>query len=109
MTKDKQIWAFIYCRHTSSNDEGIQRQEDICRSYADKKGYQIVEVFRDNGVSGNTLERDGINELFAFLAITRGEVVVLIDEIVRIPRDIKAHYQFLDKLSANGARYEVCS
>jgi DNA invertase Pin-like site-specific DNA recombinase len=109
MTETTHPKAVIYCRHASANEAGIKQQEELCRDYAQQKGYDIAAVFQDNGVSGNTITRDGMDKLLAYLDGSEGQHVVLVDEIVRIARSAKAHYRLIDSFAEKGASYEVCS
>ena len=109
MTKIAHPKAIIYCRHTARNDAGIQRQEDLCRDYAQQKDYDIAAVFQDNGVNGHTITRDGMDELLAYLDGSEDQHVVLVDEIVRIARSAEVHYKLIDSFAKKGASYEVCN
>ena len=48
--------ALIYCRVSSDRQvregHGFEGQESRCRTYALDKGYEVVGVFRDEGVAG---------------------------------------------------------
>ena len=46
--------AFVYTRISqdrTGDGMGVQRQEEVCRAYAEERGLQIVGVFSDNSVS----------------------------------------------------------
>lgn len=49
----------VYTRQSKKNDETVSHeiQEESCRRYAAKKGYQIVEVINEKGKSGRTIEK----------------------------------------------------
>ncbi|MDR2649856.1 MAG: recombinase family protein [Clostridiales bacterium] len=47
----------IYCRAALTNDIAIARQEKQLREYAKEHGHAETVSFRDNGFSGNTLDR----------------------------------------------------
>lgn len=53
--------ATIYCRvSTKSQAEDelpIESQEAECRQYAKERGWEVVNVYRDSGYSGGTIDR----------------------------------------------------
>lgn len=59
----------LYLRYSSStlqDDSSLADQERICRAYADRQGWQVVEVYSDAGISGESmLLRPGIQRLMA--------------------------------------------
>jgi site-specific DNA recombinase len=47
--------AYLYLRVSSPSQvdgSGFDRQEEVCRAYAKKAGYEIAGVFQEAGVSG---------------------------------------------------------
>lgn len=51
--------AIIYTRQSKHRDESIthELQEQACRSYAASKGYDVIEVLNEKGVSGKTIAK----------------------------------------------------
>ena len=96
-TDSNQIAAVIYCRVSSAaqvaKGHGIASQETRCREFARMKGYAVRSVFKDQAVSGGIIDRPGMLSMLADLKANkrRGETVVIIDDISRLARDIKAH------------------
>lgn len=86
------IPAFAYVRvsgltQAGEDKGGIPRQLAAIMKYAQEHGYQIVNVFKDEGVSGRTdLEnRPALSELLSEL----GQVnVVIIEKLDRLARDL---------------------
>lgn len=66
--------AVIYARVSSvkqiKKGDGLGSQETRCREYASHKGYAVVQVFRDEGVSGGLIDRPGMQAMLAFLKNT---------------------------------------
>ena len=90
--------AVIYCRVSSARQvregHGLRSQETRCREYAKHKGYEVIEVFNDEGVSGSLIDRPGMHKLLAFLKAQGNlQPVVLIDDISRLARGLEAHIQ----------------
>ncbi|HEU5160323.1 MAG TPA: recombinase family protein [Streptosporangiaceae bacterium] len=75
--------AAVYCRVSTEEQaaEGttsIEEQERRCREFAERKGWTVVKVYKDEGVSGTKRERPEWNRLMADAqASTFGVVVVL--------------------------------
>ena len=104
------VRAAIYTRVSSERQvnegDGLQSQEHRCRSYAQMCDYTVLATFSDDGVSGALIERPGIQALLAFLRSQEGEIVVIIDDISRIARDVIAHVTLRAAIKAAGGRLE---
>lgn len=92
--------AFIYVRVSSQRQveegHGLEGQEKRCRDYAKVKGYSVLSVFRDEGVSGGLIEREGMQRLLKELEKYKNEsekTVVIVDDIKRLARDVEAHFE----------------
>ena len=59
--------AVAYCRVSvaDKNNPGlsIESQETFCRQEAEKEGYKILKIIKDEGKSGGSLGRSGIQEV----------------------------------------------
>ena len=102
--------AVIYCRVSSTKQTtkgtGLESQEARCREYATYKGYEIVEVFKDD-VSGGLIDRPAMQAMLGFLRRKRSQThVVIIDDISRLARSIEAHLQLRSAISKVGAVLE---
>ena len=66
MQENKKLSA-IYCRVSTSAqaEEGLSldAQEAVCRETIKKDGYEVLQVIRDEGKSGGSLKRKGIQEV----------------------------------------------
>lgn len=103
--------AIIYCRVSSEKQvregHGLEGQEKHCRDYAIAKGYEVIRVFRDEGVSGSLTNRPAMQALINYLREMRfSEVVVIFDDIKRLARSIEGHFELKAMLTAQGARLE---
>ncbi|MGE0847237.1 MAG: recombinase family protein [Flavobacteriaceae bacterium] len=87
---------------------GLASQETRCREFARMKGYEVVQVFSDEAVSGGLINRPGMQAMLSFLRENRkrGSWVVLIDDISRLARDIRAHLDLRSAIANAGARLE---
>ncbi len=78
----------LYARYSSDNqrDASFEDQLRLCRIYADRQGWAIVNSYSDRAVSGASLIRPGIQELLA--DALRGQFdIVLAEALDRISRD----------------------
>jgi len=94
-----------YCRVSTDNqkDEGtIELQRQALREYAEQKGYELVKIFEDEGVSGGLEDRAGLAELFNFLEDkeNKGIEAVLIFKLDRLARDLYIQEHLIKKLEA---------
>ena len=93
----------VYSRIANTNDELIGRQENSLLQYARLNG--IAEdsdcvCFRDNGVSGITMDRPGLKKLMA--AIRDGEVgAVIVKDSSRIARDLHCFMEWMEFAQAH--------
>lgn len=82
MTKTAAPVALIYLRVSTARQAtdgvGLDAQEAKCRAHAERMGWPVVEVFRDEGISGKeTIEnRPGLRALLERVESTPGAVVV---------------------------------
>jgi site-specific DNA recombinase len=80
-----------YCRVSTENqkEEGtIAIQRAALKEYAEAKGYELVEVFSDDGVSGGLEHRPGLSTLFEYLEEHPEVAGVLIWKLDRLARDL---------------------
>lgn len=103
--------AVIYCRVSSPKQvvegHGLESQATRCREYAERKGYEVIRVFHEKGLSGELRDRPSFNELIAFIRAEKREgMVVIIDDISRFARDIESHWALRRVLKELGGRLE---
>ncbi|BDI34133.1 hypothetical protein CCAX7_61840 [Capsulimonas corticalis] len=102
--------AVIYCRVSSARQiqegSGLESQEQRCRSYAEAHGYSVVEVFREEGVSGGTLLRPAIHQALTFLQKRSSPTVLIIDDLKRLARSVETHIALKAAVAKCGSRLE---
>lgn len=109
MSKGASTKAVIYCRVSSDRQlregDGLRSQETRCREYAKQRGFIVIKVFKEEGVSGGltTDDRPAAKDLFAFLDLQREQVTVIIDHLDRVARSQKAYIDFSTRLHVRGA------
>jgi len=78
----------IYARYSSDNqrDASIADQLRICREFAARQDWTVIQEFSDHAISGATLLRSGFQELMRD-ALKRRFEVVLAESLDRFSRD----------------------
>ena len=110
MAAELDQYAVIYCRVSSAaqvkRGDGLGSQETRCREYAAGRGYKVVEVFHDEGVSGSLINRPGMIAMLSFLKKRRRyqDHIVIIDDISRLARGLEAHIQLRTAIGAAGGK-----
>ena len=93
-----------YCRVSTDNqkEEGtINLQREALKDYARQRGYELVKVFEDEGVSGGLEDRPGLAEMFSYLEANGKEITgVLIYKLDRLARDLYIQEHLIKKLEA---------
>lgn len=97
MTDILKTKAVLYCRVSSmkqtTRGDGLSSQETRCREYAKYKGYEVIQVFKDD-MSGSLINRPGMQAMLSFLRKNKRQPhVVIIDDISRLARGLDAHLQ----------------
>ncbi|NOR64190.1 MAG: recombinase [Rhodobacteraceae bacterium] len=100
--------AITYCRISSlkqvTEGNGLDSQMSRCAEFSKYKGLEVVEVFRDEGVSGSLIERLSMQAMLRYLKIhsKRQTITVIIDDISRLARGLEAHMQLRSAINAAG-------
>ncbi|MBZ9650170.1 recombinase family protein [Sphingobium sp. 3R8] len=109
MTRDARQPALIYCRVSHAKQvtrgDGLSSQETSCREYADRMGYEVMRVFRDD-FTGKSADRAGIKAMLAFLKGCKGQTVVIVDDPNRLARSLRTHYAIRDAIAKAGGKLE---
>jgi len=102
--KNKELTKLVgYCRVSTDNqkEEGtIEIQEKALKQYTEKNNFELIKIFKDEGVSGSSeLEnRAGLAELFNFIETNEGIEGVLIFKLDRLARDLYIQEHLIKKL-----------
>jgi len=100
MTDNKQVVA--YCRVSTDNqkEEGtINLQVDAIKEYCLKKKYDLISVFKDEGVSGGLEDRPALAGLFNYLEGEGKNIdAVVIWKLDRLARDLYIQEHLIKKL-----------
>ena len=102
--------AVTYCRVSSTRQktkgDGLESQNTRCREFARMKGYTVVETFKDDA-SGSLIDRPGMKLLLAYVRKHRSRgIVVIIDDVSRLARDVKTHIELRAAIAGAGGVLE---
>lgn len=92
-----------YCRVSTDNqkDEGtIELQTRALSDYCEARGYELLQTFQDEGVSGGLENRPALAEMFTFLENNPDTEGVLIYKLDRLARDLYIQEHLIKKLEA---------
>jgi site-specific DNA recombinase len=97
--------AAIYARYSSDNqrDSSIADQIRLCRAFAERQGWTVVEEYADHAVSGATLLRAGFQALMRD-ALNRRFAIVLGESLDRFSRDQEDTAALFKRLTFVGIR-----
>lgn len=101
--------AAIYVRISrdpEGRELGVQRQQEDCRTHAEREGYQVVRVYRDNDIGASTLSRKTRPEYAAMLEAARaGEFGVIVAySNSRLTRRLRELLDLIDLYNDHGVR-----
>jgi DNA invertase Pin-like site-specific DNA recombinase len=108
---DMKTEAVIYCRVSSRKQvlegHGLDAQESNCEKYIEGKGYKLIGVFREEGISGGLIGRPEMENLLKLLRSrpqNNPPVKVIVDDFQRLSRAELSEYLKLKALivDANG-------
>ena len=100
------IYARVSSRKQVKEGGGIESQATRCRSYASARGYEVVAMFTDD-MTGSQARRPGMDAMLSFLKQHKSNPhIVLIDDISRLARGLKAHIALRDELARAGGILE---
>lgn len=98
--------AVVYLRVSGASqvlEGGFERQEASCRGLAAGKGFEVVRVFREEGVSGTkeSGDRPGYKAMLAFMGES-GVDVVIVEHLDRLARFYRVQETLLIDLLDRG-------
>lgn len=100
--------AIIYCRISDAKQmvrgDGLRSQETACRSFAQHRGYDVVEVFQDV-FTGEVSDRPGIKLVKKYLKSHRGTVLI-VDHANRLGRDVLSYLMLRNEIEHLGGILE---
>ena len=100
----------IYARYSSDNqrDASIEDQIAVCRRYADRQSWTVVDWYADRAISGASLLRPGIQSLMED-AGKGGFDMVFAEALDRLSRDQEDVAGIFKRLSFAGVKIVTLS
>lgn len=99
-----RVW--LYARLSNDDDpaqNSLQNQQEICRAFAEKKGWTIVGSSTDDNISGMNFSRRGLDMLTAAVQAKQVEAV-LVKDLSRLGRHRTQTALFIDFLREKQVR-----
>jgi len=106
--EEEKVRAAIYARVSTGlqeREETVQSQLEALQHYAGEKGYQVVHEYVDEGYSGATLARPGLDQLRDVLEEGLFEII-LVHSPDRLARNMGHQCVILDKFDRQGVKAE---
>ncbi len=76
MAKRAAIYQRVSTEEQAKEGYSIGNQEDVCRAYADERGYSVVDVYSDEGASRDTLDRPHFSRMLRDIRDGMVDVIV---------------------------------
>jgi site-specific DNA recombinase len=68
--------AALYAR-TGSMEHSTQDQLQLCREYSLRKGWEVVGIYEDVGISAHELERNGLKQMLTDAELHNFDLIVI--------------------------------
>lgn len=110
MTRDARQKCLIYCRVSDAKQmtrgDGLGSQETRCREYAAYRQLDVIEVLRED-YTGATADRPAMGAALALMRKhRRNPLVIIIDDLSRLARDVVSFRKLRDEITAAGGLLE---
>ena len=104
-TKSKPTRTALYARvSTTGHGQDVGLQLDELRQVAQQRGWEVVEEFTDEGISGTATERPALDGMLD--AARRGKLdLVVVWKLDRLGRSLQHLLQILDELQHLGVEF----
>ena len=76
--------AVIYCRKSREDADSLQRQEELCREYCERKGYEVVGIYSETHSS--QFKGEKYQEMIDYLLLNKG-ITIVVKERSRLNRN----------------------
>lgn len=104
--KTTTLKVVAYCRVSTDNqkEEGtINLQVNNIREYCKHKGYDLVDVFKDEGVSGGLEDRPALASLFNYIEGKGNDInSIIVWKLDRLARDLYIQEHLIKKIELLG-------
>jgi site-specific DNA recombinase len=103
--------AVIYTRVSTIEqveNYSLETQERECRNFCKRNGWDVLEVFRDEGQSAKTANRPALQKLLTLCtkeAKQRGITAVVVYKVDRLSRQISDHVNIVSQIRSAGVEF----
>jgi DNA invertase Pin-like site-specific DNA recombinase len=100
VSKRAAVYVRVSTQEQSEKGWSIDGQIEECERFCESKGIQVVEVFRDEGLSGSKLDRPGLLASLDYAETKAFDILVLwrFDRLSRNDVDFLSMLRLLDKM-----------
>ena len=85
--------CYIYTRVSSKKQvregDGLKSQKTRCLNYAKDNKYKVIKTYSEEGISGQTLYRPVLEQLFKDLESNKNQKILLVDSSSRLTRNLE--------------------
>lgn len=92
----------IYCR-VSTQDQTTLNQEIELKEYCDREGYEIYNIYKDEGISGSKTSRPGLDKMLQDMRAKKFKAIV-VWKYDRLGRSTLHLLQVLEEMNNKGVR-----
>jgi DNA invertase Pin-like site-specific DNA recombinase len=92
----------IYCR-VSTEEQNADKQEDICRDYCKRMGWEIFKVYKDV-ISGSTSSRPEFNLLLEDMRTNKFDCI-MVTKLDRLGRSLQHLLSLFNEFSSRGVQF----
>src|SRR3989344_3023685 len=99
-TKAAVIYVRVSTDRQAKKGTSLDTQEEKCRAYAEKEGYQVIRIFREEGESAKAWRRPELLEMLEYLQKNKGKIEgLIIYKLDRLSRNSNDQHIIMYKLS----------
>lgn len=98
------IYARFSPRRNAGQCESCETQIEVCQAWCGFKKLEVIGVFRDEAVSGKTLDRPGLAE--ALELVKAKKCMLVVHSLSRLARNTLAFLQLVEELKAAKADFK---
>jgi len=106
-----KIEAVAYLRVSTVGQvdgHGLERQDKAIKAYARKNRVEVLEVYREEGVSGTIQDRPTLTRLMVEIIQAGRPKLILVESADRLGRDLLVSLLILEECRKHGIRVVAC-
>jgi site-specific DNA recombinase len=98
------IYTRVSTQEQAKGGTSLTAQRKACIEYCEREGYQIAEVFVEEGESAKTADRTQLKQLLKYCGQQRNIKAVIVHKLDRFARKVQDHQQLSALLATMGVR-----